>query len=140
MNNKLPVLFRKRLRLGQVPQLQALGLSQLDSPLNLEHRLTTTIPNVDVDWTMFVAVEEEPVPVFFEDLWHGRTLCNGHSLGERLVFKMELQRPREHGRSLRRSKERKVKSGNQPGMGSAPATGAADCALAVCSRPRPNSF
>jgi len=85
LNNKLSVLFCKRLRLGQLSQLQTLGLPKLNALLNLEHGLPTAMPNVDMDRAMFVAVEEELVPIFLEDLRHGQSLPNEHDRDEPFV-------------------------------------------------------
>jgi len=85
LNNKLSVLFCKRLRFGQLPHLEALGLSQLNAMLHLEHSLPTPAPHVDVDGAVLVAVEKELVPVFLEDLWHPRSLAIGNRNGDPFV-------------------------------------------------------
>ena len=64
--DKLPVRLGKFLRSRQLPHFQAQGFAQLDALLDLEHRLTAAIANVDMDRAMFIAVKEKPISVLFE--------------------------------------------------------------------------
>jgi hypothetical protein len=74
LNNKLPVLGGKLLRLGQFSNLQSLRLSSLDAGLDVEYSLTTSVAHMDVNRPMLVAVEEEPVTVLLENLRHAPNL------------------------------------------------------------------
>jgi hypothetical protein len=60
------------------------------------------MPNVDMDRAMFVAVEEELVPIFLEDLRHGQSLPNEHDRDEPFVERS-------------RSAAGRVGSGSRPG-------------------------
>ena len=70
LDNKCLVLSRKLLGVRKLPDPQAEGLAKLDQALHIEDGLTGTVANVDVDWTMLVAVKKEAVAVLLENLGH----------------------------------------------------------------------
>lgn len=61
LNNKLSMRVRKLLGFRQFSHLQSLGLPQLHASLHFKDSLTSTMPDVDVDGTVLVAVEKELV-------------------------------------------------------------------------------
>jgi len=74
LKNKVSVFRCKLLCLGQLPHFEPLGLAQFHSLLHLENGLTSAIPHMNMDGPMFVAVEEEPIAVFLENLRPAATL------------------------------------------------------------------
>ena len=65
LDHQLFVLGRNRLGLRDVTQLHPLGFPQLDTVVQIEHRLSTSATDMDVNRVMVVAVEKENKSVFF---------------------------------------------------------------------------
>jgi hypothetical protein len=70
LDYKLSVLLRKLLGARQLLDLESLRFPQLDTFLDVEHCFASASPHVDVNGPMFVAVKEEPIPIFLKDVWH----------------------------------------------------------------------
>jgi hypothetical protein len=70
VDNKLPMCFGKLLRPCQLTHFQAERFPQFDSVFDFEDRFATAIANMNMNWPMLVAVEEESIAVLFEDPGH----------------------------------------------------------------------
>jgi hypothetical protein len=70
LNYKAAMLGCKPLSLGQFPDFEPLRLAQLNFHFDIKHGLAATIPHMDMDRPVFVAVKKEPIPVFFENPRH----------------------------------------------------------------------
>lgn len=70
LKNQFLVVFRKLFRLGQLLHLQAGGLPQRNFIANPKDRFPTTMPNVNVDRRVFVAVKEKTVSILLKYLGH----------------------------------------------------------------------
>ena len=68
--DKLPARHSKFLRPGKLSHFQAERFTQLNRAFDIENGLTAAIANVDMDWAMVVAVEEESVSVLLENCRH----------------------------------------------------------------------
>ena len=64
-DHQLFVLGRNRLGLRDITQLHPLRFPQLDTVVQIEHRLSTSATDMDVNRVMVVAVEKENKSVFF---------------------------------------------------------------------------
>ena len=65
LDHQLFVLGRNRLGLRYITQLHPLRFPQLDTVVQIEHRLSTSAADMDVNRCMVVAVEKEKKSVFF---------------------------------------------------------------------------
>jgi hypothetical protein len=74
-DDTLSVPFCQLLGARNVLGLHASRLSQLDSALDCEHGLTAASADVNVNWSVIVAVEEEAETVFLEDCGHSAGFC-----------------------------------------------------------------
>ena len=64
-DHQLIELGRNRLGLRDITQLHPLGFPQLDTVVQIEHRLSTSAADMDVKACRVVAVEKENKAVFF---------------------------------------------------------------------------
>jgi hypothetical protein len=67
LNDEIPVFFRQFLCACEFPDFQAYGFTKLDGILHVENSFTIALPNVNVDWSVIVAVKGELEAVFLED-------------------------------------------------------------------------
>ena len=72
LDHQLFVLGRNRLGLRDVTQLHPLGFPQLDTVVQIDHRLSTSAADMDVNRGMVVAVEKEDKSVFSRTFGTGR--------------------------------------------------------------------
>jgi hypothetical protein len=84
-NNKPAMLGCKLLSFRQFPHFETLRLAQIDSLLYLKHGFTTTIPNVNMNGAVFVAVKKESVAVLLENLRHAPKLSEAKRKGDLFV-------------------------------------------------------
>lgn len=56
---------------GKFAGFQTKRFTKLDSLLDIEHRFTPTIADVNMNGTMIVTVKKEPIAVLFENCGHG---------------------------------------------------------------------
>ena len=82
LDNKDPLFSRKLLGVRKLLDLQAKRLTKLDQMLHIEDGLTGAVANVNVDWTMLVAVKKEAVAVLLENLGHRRNSYGVETDGE----------------------------------------------------------
>ena len=64
-DHQLFVPGRSRLGLRDITQLHPLRFPQLDTVVQIEHRLSTSATDMDVNRVLVVAVEKENKSVFF---------------------------------------------------------------------------
>ena len=81
-DHQLFELGRNRLGLRDITQLHPLGFSQLDTVVQIEHRLSVSATDVDVNWFMVVAVEKENKSVFFKNLRHACIVAGNPTSGQ----------------------------------------------------------
>jgi len=81
-DHQLFELGRNRLGLRDITQLHPLGFSQLDTVVQIEHRLSGSATDVDVNWFMVVAVEKENKSVFFKNLRHACIVAGNPTSGQ----------------------------------------------------------
>ncbi len=70
LDDKPLVSTRKLFGVGQFADLQADGFSKFNRRIDVEHRFTGTVADVNVDEAMLVAVKEETTPVLLKNLRH----------------------------------------------------------------------
>jgi len=70
-----------RLCFGQITQFEALGLAQLDTVIQNKHGLASSAADMDVNWWVLVAVEEEHESVLFKDPWHSVKMAETRAVG-----------------------------------------------------------
>ena len=68
VHDKLPPRFGKFLRPGELARFQADRFTELDRVLDIKDRFTTAVADVNVDWAVVVAVEEESISILFEKI------------------------------------------------------------------------
>jgi hypothetical protein len=74
VDNKLPVLFGKVVCPRELPHSQAKRFAKLDTLFHDNDSFAAAIANMNVNGSMFVAVEEKPITILFEDFWHRQYL------------------------------------------------------------------
>jgi hypothetical protein len=72
----------KLLSFRQFSDLETLRLAQIHSLLYLKHGFTTTIPNMNMNGAVFVAIKKESVAVLLENLRHAAKLPAAQRKGD----------------------------------------------------------
>jgi hypothetical protein len=67
LNYRVSIFFCKRLCFRQFFDLQALRLTKLNLVLDVEYRFTSTIPNMNMNRPVIVAVKQELITILSED-------------------------------------------------------------------------
>jgi hypothetical protein len=65
------ICFRKFFGFGQFTEFESLRFAQFDLFFHVKYCFTAAVADMDVNWTVLVAVKEKPVSVFLENRGHG---------------------------------------------------------------------
>ena len=71
INDDPSVLFCKFFRAREIADLHASGLPELNALLHIKDRFSAALADMDVDWSVIVAVERKLKSLLLENLWHG---------------------------------------------------------------------
>ena len=90
-DDKLLLLLGKRLSTRKFIDLQSEGFPQFHTWFNVKDRFAGAVSNVHMDWAVFVAVEEEAIPILLEDFRHQRILSERAMKSDQFIFANQCQ-------------------------------------------------